>query len=95
MQLTADIFNLPTVRPHTHETSGLGAAIDCAVGLGLHADFNSAVAHMTRIGRLFEPVEANVAIYDAIYERVYRHMYDRLAPLYEEIQRITGYPKLH
>jgi sugar (pentulose or hexulose) kinase len=95
MQLTADIFNLPTVRPHTHETSGLGAAIDCAVGLGLHADFNSAVAHMTRIGRLFEPVEANVAIYDALYERVYRHMYDRLAPLYEEIQRITGYPKLH
>jgi sugar (pentulose or hexulose) kinase len=34
MQLTADIFGLPTARPHVYETSGLGAAIDAAVGLG-------------------------------------------------------------
>jgi sugar (pentulose or hexulose) kinase len=94
MQLTADIFNLPTARPHTHETSGLGAAIDCAVGLGLHPGFQQALAQMTRIGRLFEPIAANVATYDALYERVYRHMYARLAPLYTEIQRITGYPRL-
>ena len=95
MQLTADIFGLPTARPHTHETSGLGAAIDCAVGLGLHRDFGQAVTHMTRIGRLFEPIPANVATYDALYERVYRNMYARLAPLYAEIQKITGYPSLH
>ncbi len=94
MQLTADIFNLPTARPHTHETSGLGAAIDCAVGLGLHADFNDAVAQMVRIGRLFEPIAAHVATYDALYERVYKHMYKRLSPLYTEIQRITGYPQV-
>ena len=36
MQVTADVFNLPTSRPHLYETSGLGAAIDAAVGLGLH-----------------------------------------------------------
>jgi sugar (pentulose or hexulose) kinase len=94
MQLTADIFNLPTARPHTHETSGLGAAIDCAVGLGLHTDFDQAVAQMTRIGRLFEPIAANVSTYDALYERVYKRMYERLAPLYAEISRITGYPRL-
>jgi sugar (pentulose or hexulose) kinase len=94
MQLTADIFNLPTARPHTHETSGLGAAIDCAVGLGLHPGFGQAVAQMTRIGRLFEPIAANAATYDALYERVYRHMYERLGPLYTEIQQITGYPRL-
>ena len=38
VQLTADVFGLPTGRPHTHETSGLGAAIDAAVGLGIHPD---------------------------------------------------------
>jgi sugar (pentulose or hexulose) kinase len=95
LQLTADIFGLPTVRPHTHETSGLGAAIDCAVGLGLHRDFAQAVSRMTRIGRLFEPIPANVATYDALYRRVYQPMYARLAPLYAEIQKITGYPRLH
>ena len=39
MQITADIFGLPTTRPHLYEASGLGAAIDAAVGLGLHPDF--------------------------------------------------------
>jgi sugar (pentulose or hexulose) kinase len=94
MQLTADVFNLPTARPHTYETSGLGAAIDCAVGLGLYRQFPDAVAAMTRIDRVFEPVEGSAAIYDALYRRVYRHMYGRLEPLYAEIQRITGYPQL-
>ena len=36
MQLTADVFGLPCARPHVAEASGLGAAIDAAVGLGLH-----------------------------------------------------------
>jgi sugar (pentulose or hexulose) kinase len=94
MQLTADIFNLPAGRPHTHETSGLGAAIDCAVGLGLHSDFKTAVAAMTRPGRIFEPNPTHAATYDALYERVYKHMYRKLGPLYGEIQKITGYPRL-
>lgn len=95
MQLTADVFNLPTARPHTYETSGLGAAIDCAVGLGLYRGFPDAVAGMTCIDRVFEPVADHAAVYDALYTRVYRHMYRRLEPLYAEIQRITGYPPLH
>ena len=36
LQITADIFDLPAERPHTYETSALGAAIDAAVGLKLH-----------------------------------------------------------
>jgi sugar (pentulose or hexulose) kinase len=94
MQLTADIFNLPASRPHTYETSGLGAAIDTAVGLGLYGDFQSAIAGMTRVERVFEPIKAHADLYDQLYNRVYKHMYERLAPLYGEIQAITGYPKL-
>jgi sugar (pentulose or hexulose) kinase len=92
MQLTADIFGLPTARPHIYETSGLGAAIDAAVGLGLHPDFHTAVARMTRIGRVFEPIHANRKMYDELYRRVYQKMYPRLQPLYRDIQKITGYP---
>ena len=94
MQLTADIFGLPTARPHIYETSALGAAMDAAVGLGLHADFDQAVGAMTRIARVFEPLPQNREIYDALYQRVYRRMYARLKPLYLEIQKITGYPRL-
>jgi sugar (pentulose or hexulose) kinase len=92
MQLTADVFGLPTARPHVYEASGLGAAIDAAVGLGLHPDFESAVREMTRSGDVFEPNPQTREIYDDLYRRVYKRMYERLKPLYEEIRRITGYP---
>ena len=92
LQLTADIFRLPASRPHVHETSGLGAAIACAVGLGLHADFDTAVRAMTRVSRTFEPDATNAALYDQLYDQVYRRMYARLAPLYARIRAITGYP---
>jgi sugar (pentulose or hexulose) kinase len=95
MQLTADIFGLPTSRPHLYETSGLGAAIDAAVGLGLHPDFNTAIQAMTRIGKTFEPMAPHHATYDALYHRVYQKMYARLQPLYHDIQQITGYPATH
>ncbi len=92
VQLTADMFNLPTARPHIYETSGLGAAIDGAVGLKWHPDFRTAVGAMTRISRVFEPNEQHHALYTQLYERVYKQMYARLQPLYREIQAITGYP---
>ncbi|MCL4182559.1 MAG: FGGY-family carbohydrate kinase [Burkholderiaceae bacterium] len=93
MQLTADIFGLPAARPHTYETSGLGAAIAAAVGLGLHRDFPAAVAAMTRIGREFEPDPAHRALYDALYRQVYKQMYERLAPLYAQLHRILDSPR--
>jgi sugar (pentulose or hexulose) kinase len=90
MQLTADIFGLPTARPHVYETSGLGAAMDAAVGLGLHPDFDCAIRAMTRVGRVFEPDAKTHAIYDELFQRVYKRMYSRLQPLYETIRAITG-----
>lgn len=93
MQITADVFGLPTSRPHIYEASGLGAAIDAAVGLKLLPDFPTAVREMTHQGDQFEPDPANHKIYDELFHRVYREMYGKLQPLYEEIRNITGYPE--
>jgi len=92
VQLTADVFGLPAARPHTHEASGLGAAIDAAVGLGIHPDIPAAVREMTRVGSVRDPDPTAHALYDELYAHVYRRMYGRLRPLYDEIRRITGYP---
>ncbi len=92
MQLTADIFGLPAERPHTYETSGLGAAIDTAVGLGWYADFDEAIQGMTRVGKVFHPDPVRVAKYDRLYREVYLKMYPQLQPLYRSIKDITGYP---
>ena len=78
--------------PAYYEASGLGAAIDAAVGLGLHPDFDTAVREMTRVGDVFEPNPRTREIYDELYHRVYKRMYSRLRPLYQEIREITGYP---
>lgn len=93
MQMTADIFDLPVERPNTYETSALGAAIDAAVGLGLHSDFSSAVRSMTGMRDAFEPIPKNRNIYQDLYQRVYVKLYDRLKPLYDDIRDITGYPQ--
>ncbi|MDT0131451.1 hypothetical protein FPK48_31780, partial [Acinetobacter baumannii] len=70
---------------HVYETSGLGAAIDAAVGLGLYPDFPSAIAGMTRVGRVFEPIPGNRKVYERLYRDVYLQMYRRLKPMYRDI----------
>jgi sugar (pentulose or hexulose) kinase len=93
MQITADVFGLPTARPSLYETSGLGAAIDLAVGLGIHGDFKTAVDAMTHVGEVFEPDMKTHGLYEELYRKVYKKMYKSLKPLYESIREITGYPK--
>ena len=93
MQITADIFGMPVQRPHTFETSGLGAAINAAVGVGLYDNYENAVSKMTHGGDIFTPIAENQKIYDALYHNVYKKMYVRLNPLYKAIRKITGYPK--
>ena len=86
MQITADVFGLPATRPHLYEASGLGAAIDAAVGIGIHPDFPSAIRAMTRPGNTFEPVPETQARYEDLYHNVYRQMYHRLQPLYKAMR---------
>ncbi len=93
LQLTADIFGIPAQRPHTYETSGLGAAINVAVGLGIYPDFATAAANMTRVGDVFEPDPEISRRYDRLYREVYLRMYKQLQPLYRSIRDITAYPK--
>ncbi|NPD45068.1 MULTISPECIES: FGGY-family carbohydrate kinase [unclassified Lentimicrobium] len=94
MQMTADIFGLTVEKPHTFETSALGAAINCAVGLGLYPTFESAIEQMCHIEKTFEPNPANVEIYRRLYKKVYRKLYRRLKPLYNHIRHIIDYPKI-
>ncbi len=92
-KITADIFNIPMIKGRTHETSGLGAAIIVAMGLGVYSDFDEAVQNMVAVKKVFEPNPGNVKIYKELYSRVYSKMYKALGPLYSQIQQITGYPE--
>ena len=93
LQMTADIFDLPVEKPHTFETSALGAAINCVVGLKLYPNFQVAIDNMCRVGEVYHPIPENREIYKELYEKVYSKMYKQLKPLYEDIRDITNYPK--
>lgn len=91
-KITADIFNLPIEKGHTHETSGLGAAMLVAKGLNVYASLKQAVKGMVQTGKTFHPDSDNVKMYQALYSKVYQKMYLALKPLYKQIRNITGYP---
>jgi sugar (pentulose or hexulose) kinase len=88
LQLTADIFGLPARRLENHEASGLGAALDAAVGLKLHPDFETAITAMVRCSRTFEPNPKTHPLYDELYRRVYQPLYRGLRPRYRAIQSV-------
>jgi sugar (pentulose or hexulose) kinase len=87
LQLTADVFGLPASRPHIYDASGLGAAIDAAVGSGVHPDFPTAIAAMTRTSETFEPDSEVHTRYNELYSGVYKKMYKQLQPLYKNMKR--------
>lgn len=93
-QITADMFNRPVYRGQTYEASGLGAAINGFVGIGVYSSYRDAVLNMVHHSRVFEPDSDSVQIYKSLYGRVYKKIYPRLSGIYKEIQRITGYPEL-
>jgi sugar (pentulose or hexulose) kinase len=68
----------------------LGAAIDAAVGAGVHPNFDAAIAAMTHIGEQFQPDPAAHMLYDQLFHQLYRKLYDRLQPLYEQLYRLTN-----
>jgi sugar (pentulose or hexulose) kinase len=90
---TADVFDLPLVRGETYETSGLGAAMTVAAGLGMYPGVAEAVAAMSRRSKVFEPDRCRAELYEELYRRVYRKMYAALEPFYEAIRDITDYPE--
>jgi Sugar (pentulose and hexulose) kinases len=92
-RITADVFDLPLVRGGTYETSGLGAAMVTAAGLGMYPGVAQAVEAMASRETTFEPDPRRAELYGELYERVYRKMYGALSPLYEAIRDITDYPE--
>ena len=92
-QITADIIGRPLVRGRTYETSGLGAAINIAVGTGLYKNYKTAIESMVHREEIFKPVQKNHELYNKLF-KVYKKIYPNLKKLFCEIQEITGYPEI-
>lgn len=89
-QISADILNRPLVRGRTTETSGLGAAIITAAGVGIYPSIHAAMENMVAYDITFEPDARNASIYHELFKRVYLKIYPSLRLLYKEIEAITN-----
>jgi xylulokinase len=72
--MIADIMGRKVRTLDVPDAAILGAAGLAAIGAGLYADAQEVVAKMVRFGDTYEPIPANVAVYDqtfAAYKAAY------------------------
>ncbi len=87
-QITADMFGIQVVRGETYEASGLGAAINGYIGIGIYESYVEAVKHMVRDTDVFKPNMEHHDKYHKIYSKVYKKIYPKLKKLYKELNDI-------
>ena len=88
MQITADVFNLPTRRIHIPYLSALGAAIDASVATKVYKNFDEAIMNMSHPKKKFLPNNENVKVYNKLFNEVYKNIYPSLKNLYHITDRI-------
>ena len=72
MQLTGDIFNIPTKRLQTHKVCAIGAAINAGMAINMFHHEEEAVKNVTKVLEAFYPIKENVKIYNDIFNNVYK-----------------------
>ncbi len=85
VQILADVFGLPVLRPPSEELAARGAAIVAAAAAGLHPSLDAAVAAMVPEAPRVLPIPANVALYDRLYSEVFVPGLDDLSPLFSAL----------
>jgi len=78
-QIKADVLGLRVAVPEVREAALMGAAIMGAVGLGWHPDTVAAIRSMVRIDHRCDPIPANRATYDALFD-AYTAIWPAVAP---------------
>jgi sugar (pentulose or hexulose) kinase len=86
-QIVADVTGVPVVRSATAEATCLGAGILAATAAGWYADAASAAAGMAGRAERLAPHPETQAIYERLYREVYQPLFPTLQPL---IHRLTG-----
>ena len=83
-QIKADVLNRPLHLPQAATGAPLGDAIVAAVGAGLYASMDAAVAQMVNRGMAYQPRPQFTERYDALYA-VYLDLYPTLKAQFKQL----------
>ena len=89
-QVYADLFGLKVERLQTVETASLGAAIGGFLSLDVYKTPEEAVSKMVRVTKTFEPNPANTAVYDKLFNNVYKQLYKKLKNIHRYLYRFSA-----
>ena len=84
LQMQADIFNTTIYKLKNEQGPSIGACIIAAVGANIYKNFEEAVAVCVHLAEKFEPIPANVAVYNELY-KVYRQVYAQTKALNDQL----------
>ncbi|MGD1083555.1 MAG: FGGY-family carbohydrate kinase, partial [Verrucomicrobiota bacterium] len=87
-QIKADVLGCPLLLPRTSVGSPFGAAVLAGMGVGVYPDVRKSLMGMVRLGRRFDPNQANHERYTRIYE-VYRDIYEHLKGDFDHLASVT------
>jgi len=82
-QIKADVTGRPVITTENSEAACLGAAIVAGVGVGMFKSLAGASQSMLMLKERFEPIPANVKVYNEVFEK-YVALYDSLCPMFDK-----------
>lgn len=89
MQIKADVTGRRMLVKRTDVGSALGVAMTAGVGVGVYADFASAVAVCDRTGAVYEPNPVQSVVYDRLFE-LYKRLYTQTKDIMHELAGETA-----
>jgi sugar (pentulose or hexulose) kinase len=89
-RITASQFGLPVYRIQTHEATGIGASLAAFVAQGVFSSYEEGLKAMVHVQDEFLPGKEDQRIYRELYEGIFKKIFTKLAPLYEEIDAIIN-----
>ena len=91
-QIQADVYGRPVETVKCNEATALGAAMLGAMGVGIYKDIHEAIANMVHVDNRWEPIAANVPVYDelfGIFRETYQSLKDKVFPAISKFQGVV------
>jgi sugar (pentulose or hexulose) kinase len=89
-RITASMFGIPVYRAQTHETAGIGSSLTAFVAQGVFSSYEEGIKAMVHIKDEFIPDPAEHEVYARLYEKVFKKIFGKLSPLYQELNGIIS-----
>jgi sugar (pentulose or hexulose) kinase len=89
-RITASMFGLPVYRAQTHEITGIGSSLIAFVAQGVFSSYEEGIKAMVHIDDEFIPDPAEHEVYARLYEKIFKKVFGKLSPLYQELNGIIS-----